>query len=149
MGQRRARRVPPANLHITLAFLGEVAPATRACAEAAAAGIAGEAFELHVDQLGYWRRRGLLWAGPSAAPEPLARLASDLGAALEPCGIPREQRPFQPHITLARKAPRLPSHSPVAPVVWPVRYFVLVASTLQAGGATYTVVNEWPLAPPT
>jgi 2'-5' RNA ligase len=49
-------------------------------------------------------------------------------------------------VTLARKAPRLPALTAVAPVAWPVRRFVLVESRLEKGGAVYTEVAHWPLA---
>jgi len=146
LGHRRARRIPAEKLHITLAFLGEVSAETRACAEAAADSLQGSAFDLAVDELGYWSRRSLLWAGPSETPEALTRLAADLAAGLEPCGIPPDDRPFRPHITLARKAPRLPARHAVDPVSWPVRRFVLVESRLEPQGAVYSVVREWPLA---
>jgi 2'-5' RNA ligase len=146
LGHRRARRIPAEKLHITLAFLGEVSAETRACAEAAADSLQGTAFDLAIDELGYWSRRSLLWAGFSDTPPALSRLVTDLAAGLEPCGIPPDDRPFRPHITLARKAPRLPPRRAVEPVTWPVRRFVLVESRLEPQGAVYSVVREWPLA---
>ena len=145
LGRRKARRVAADKLHITLAFLGEVDDRTQACAESVAASLAGRAFDLSLDQLGYWGRRGLLWAGPAATPPALSALVADLGAGLEQCGLPQDQRPFRPHVTLARKAPRLPSHQPIPAIHWPVRRFVLVASRLTPQGAVYPPVGEWSL----
>ncbi|MFP4607157.1 MAG: RNA 2',3'-cyclic phosphodiesterase [Thiohalospira sp.] len=146
LGGRRARLVPAENLHVTLAFLGEVGPEARACAEAAADGLHGEPFTLTLDRLGYWARRGLLWAGPTRTPEALLALANGLGRALEPCGVERDRRPFQAHITVARKAARMPARQVIGPLEWRVDRFVLVASSLGPKGATYTILREWPLA---
>ena len=141
LGGRRARRTPAENLHVTLAFLGEVSPEARTCAEQAAGRISGAPFTLSIDRLGYWSRKGLLWAGSSTPPPALERLAADLGGALEAdCGFQRDQRPFQAHVTVARKVPRMPGRIAIEPLEWPVERFVLVASELGPNGATYTVV---------
>ncbi|MEF8792056.1 MAG: RNA 2',3'-cyclic phosphodiesterase [Thiohalorhabdus sp.] len=146
LDRRRARRLPAENLHITLAFLGEVDADTRACAEATAAGLSGEPFGLSIDRLGYWPQKNLLWAGPSTTPSALERLAADLGEALaSDCGFEREQRAFKAHLTLARKVPKMPPRIAIEPVDWPVERFVLVASETGPQGATYTIVGEWPL----
>jgi 2'-5' RNA ligase len=82
----------------------------------------------------------------------MERLAADLGAALAAdCGFERDRRPFQAHITLARKVPKMPGRLAIEPLQWPVERFVLVASELGPGGATYTTVGEWRLTddPPT
>jgi 2'-5' RNA ligase len=43
----------------------------------------------------------VFWAGIQAGPQ-LARLSSSVEYALAPLGIAREDRPFSPHLTLAR-----------------------------------------------
>jgi 2'-5' RNA ligase len=146
LGERRAKRLPAENLHITLAFLGEVDAATRACAEAAAGRLAAEPFTLSLDRLGYWPRKGLLWAGPTDQPPALEALAADLNATLAAdCGHQPDNRPFRAHVTLARKVPKMPGRIAIDPLEWPVTRFVLVASELGKGGARYTIVGEWPL----
>ncbi len=145
LGERRARLVPAANLHITLAFLGWTGPEARACAERAAGGLDVKAFTLVLDRFGYWSRRGIFWAGPAMTPAPLEALAEGLGKALEDCGFERDQRPFKPHLTLARKASKLPPRMVVDPIEWPVERFVLVASRLSPAGPKYIIQQEWPL----
>ncbi|MFA9461934.1 RNA 2',3'-cyclic phosphodiesterase [Thiohalorhabdus methylotrophus] len=142
---RRARRVPAENLHVTLAFLGEVDARTRECAEEAAGSLELPSFTLAIDRLGLWARRGLLWAGPSRAPEALPALAAELGRSLEPCGLERDRRPFRAHLTLARKAAGQPPRQAMDPLEWRVDRFVLVASQLGPGGSAYTLLREWPL----
>lgn len=144
---RRARLVPQENVHLTLAFLGEVDAGVREGAESVARTVRSRAFNLTLDRLGYWARRGLLWAGPAHPPAEVADLADGLGRGLsEVCGLERERRTFRPHLTLARKAPKLPSRTVIEPVEWPVERFVLVASELDHGGPAYSIVAEWTLA---
>jgi 2'-5' RNA ligase len=47
------------------------------------------------------RRPLVLWAGIEASSE-LAALASAVETAFDPIGIPRDERAFSPHLTLAR-----------------------------------------------
>jgi len=67
-----------------------------------------------------------------------------LAAALRPCGIEPERRPYVPHVTLARKAAFQPSFRLVEPIVMPIREFVLVASQADAPPPKYRVLRRWP-----
>ena len=89
----------PENLHLTLAFLGEVEdPAPVRAALAAAC--TGGAFSLTVGGLG--RFEDLWWAGvrDNERLEALALRAQD---ALRQAGFSVERRPWRPHITLVRR----------------------------------------------
>ncbi len=89
----------PENLHLTLAFLGEVedpAPVR----EALAAVCTGGAFSLTVEGLG--RFEDLWWAGVRDN-ERLEALALRVQNALRQAGFPIERRPWRPHITLVRR----------------------------------------------
>ena len=95
--------VAPANLHLTVKFLGEIDPAQVAPVVEALRAVRADPFSLTV---GYPvcnppRKPRVIWCdvtdgGESAA---LARQVDDL---LVPLGFPRETRPFRPHMTLAR-----------------------------------------------
>ncbi len=98
----RTRPAHPEDLHLTLAFLGEVAPQQRACCEAAAGTIQASPFALRLDQIGYWPRPRILWCGPQTTPVPLLNLVRCLESALHPCGFAGERRPYAAHLTLAR-----------------------------------------------
>lgn len=139
------RPVHPADRHLTLVFLGEIDPERRACAERAAGTLRGRPFALTIDRLGYWPRPRILWAGCSETPEPLAALVQSLQDALRACGFQPERRPYAPHITLARKARKMPSRDLDPPLVWPVREFVLMGSDLDAPPPRYRVLARWPL----
>ncbi|MDD4567192.1 2'-5'-RNA ligase [Methanoculleus chikugoensis] len=95
--------VDPANLHLTVKFLGEIDPAQVDPVVEALRAVRAAPFSLTV---GYPvcnppRKPRVIWCdvtdgGESAA---LARQVDDL---LAPLGFSRETRPFRPHVTLAR-----------------------------------------------
>jgi 2'-5' RNA ligase len=140
-----ARRLPAADLHITLAFVGAVDAATRACLEQAATKLRGEAFDLSLDRIGAWPGPRILWLAPSAPPPALLQLARDLQQALRSCGYQPEARPYRPHVTLARKLAGEPPATAVPPLHWPVRDFVLAESLSGPAGLGYRVLARWPL----
>ena len=98
-------------MHITLAFLGAT-PADRlddVVAAAAAAASGARSFSFTLDRLGRFPPDGpphTIWAGPSAGAEPLARLARSVRAELRARDIAFDDKPFQPHVTIARVAER-------------------------------------------
>ncbi len=132
------------SLHLTLAFLGDLPAERAAAAEAAAADLAGEAFPLRLDRLGYWRHNRILWAGCDLPP-PLAALAAELAARLGAAGFTLEARPFAAHVSLLRNARCQTPPALDAPIDWPVGGFVLVESQLSRSGARYQVRRRWPL----
>lgn len=137
------RATPPANLHLTLAFLGGVTPRQLDKAMSAAP-IAVAPFTLELDRLGYWSRSQILWLGPSEPPEPLLALERALWDALAAKRFERGAGRFRPHLTLARRARAV--RVPVARVHWPVARLTLFESLPEAGGPRYEPLAEWPLA---
>lgn len=131
------------DLHITLAFLGQLSEVQRGCLLAAADQISFAPFELQLDRLDLWRRPGILWCGPSTTPPELQRLVGQLQQGLEQCGLALEKRPYTPHVTLARKARRLPDLLIPEPICWPVRGFVLATSADGQGPRRYQVIKKW------
>ena len=144
---RTGRRVPDANLHLTLAFVGNVTAEQRSCLEAAAAAVAGTSFTLTLDRLGFWPRPRIVWAGATETPEALRELVARLNAALVSCGHQPEQRPYQAHVTLTRKAQAPPRRGAIPPIVWTAEEFCLVESVSEEHGSVYRVLARWPLRP--
>lgn len=139
------RAVRPANLHLTLVFLGATPLERLVCYEAALRGLQVPCLELRLDRIGYFRRPRVLWLGPAATPPALQALVDDLGARLGVCGFTLEARPFRPHITLARKFPGpAPDTSLPEPLSWTVDHVVLAESLTRENGAHYQVVRRWP-----
>jgi 2'-5' RNA ligase len=138
------RAHPPGNLHITLNFLGGVNADIRDCLEQAAGEIVIPPFELTLDRFGYWSRPRVVWLGSSETPEPLRELVKELNRVVEQCGLEPEQRPYQPHLTLLRKAKQPPSEA-AAEFQWSVKDFVLAESVSTPGGVEYRLLRRWPL----
>ena len=105
-GARDLRWVHGEQLHLTLRFFADLPPErAEAVAAASAAGAAAAPFDLEVRGLGRFPAHGplrVVWAGLGAGREPLVALAGSLARELEARGFPAEERPFAPHLTLAR-----------------------------------------------
>jgi len=142
---RQARRVAADNLHITLAFPGNVTARVQACLEQAAGGVNGAPFDLAIDRLGYWSGPRILWAAPALTPPELWSLVTSLREVLTACGLIPEDRPYQAHITLARKASQALNVTRTAPIPWSIRQFCLVESVSEPAGVRYRVLRFWPL----
>jgi len=143
--RHHGREPHPEDLHLTLAFLGELDTERRGCAEAAADRVRAEPFLLRLDQVGYWPRPRILWCGASECPESLLGLLATLHHGLLRCGFAPERRPFVPHLTLARKAPRLDGLRLDPPIDWPAAELVLAGSRL-GERPSYQVLRRWALA---
>lgn len=139
-------RAPPAdNLHLTLAFLGDV-PETRLPELAGlAAALVTEPFVLELDCIGYWRQQRLVWAGPRSCPRALAALAAVLGDGLRAHGFRSERRSFKPHVTLLRDAQRAPVQTACGPLAWRPTQFVLACAQPDGHGIRYRIAGNWPL----
>ena len=151
----QTRWVRPENLHVTLKFIGEVP-------EAKLAAIRSELLNVHSEHSVVMDFRGLgffpnekypraFWAGVEASPN-LKTLAGDVDLAMEKLGIRREQKPFSPHLTLARfEPPRLPEklrvaiHGTTAKDFGSLHTnkFHLIESKLKPLGAEYTTLESF------
>lgn len=141
------RFVPRQNYHVTLAFLGDIEEAQareamdaidEACAEAAAV-------PMCPDGLGKFGRASdaTLWMGLTPDPE-LTGLADRMREALRSRGIGFDDKPFLPHITLARRA-KLPKGA-LPELAFPLpcnaARVTLFKSTLSRDGAQYKPLYE-------
>jgi len=139
------RATRAASIHLTLAFLGDVDAARLPRAAAAAREVNGAAHALPIDEASYWEHNRIVWVGPHKLPAALGALAEALRANLLGAGFHLEQRPFQAHITLLRRA-RAPRALPPLPVLeWPVAEYLLMRSELSAEGSRYAVLERFTL----
>ncbi|WP_116368426.1 RNA 2',3'-cyclic phosphodiesterase [Parahaliea mediterranea] len=143
-----ARPVPVANLHLTLAFGGELAlPAIDQLCERVDNWLAQTpppAACVLLDQTGYWPGNGLYWLGPRQWPDTLDRQAGKLRQLLASAHTQRDRRRFQPHITLFRRcaqAPPLPAQPPA--ISLQQREIALFESRRQREGVAYHVLTSW------
>lgn len=135
----------PDDLHLTLAFLGQVSSAQSAGVKAVADAMRPTTINLSIDHLGHWPQPRVIWAGPTQVPPALTELVAALWGGLEACGFQPETRPYRPHITLYRKAKALLSAATPRPLVWQPVDFVLACSLSGPGLPRYKVLQRWPL----
>ena len=137
------RALVPANLHMTLAFVGNVPANKIQELEGMADKVKMQPLSFMLDHSGYFKRPQVLWLGTHDVPQALTELSDTLVQGCRDCGYKMEDRPFRPHVTLMRKVKR---HCPidVMPVEWSAKEFVLVESCSTPGGVQYTVLKRWP-----
>jgi 2'-5' RNA ligase len=97
------RCVPAANLHLTLAFIGELGDEDARRLAVALAGLATVAPDLQFDRVGSFARARVVWV--AGAPHPaLLDLGSAVRALLDRERIACDPKPFVPHVTVLRDA---------------------------------------------
>ena len=148
----KVKWVAPANIHLTLKFLGEIddelaGKVASAMAEAAGGG----AVPFRVEGLGCFPPRGkprTLWAGVSDGADDVAAVFKKLDRALRPLGFEKERR-FTPHLTIGRvKSPKgadeltpvIERHASTLFGACPADQMTLFRSTLTPQGAIYDVL---------
>ncbi len=140
------RPTTPDLIHLTLAFLGEQPAARVEALRCVGIGIRAAAFTLTLDAVGSFPRARIAWLGADAPQPGLAALHGELAAALRVGGFAVDQRPYAPHLTLARRSALATPRRLPQPICWRVNSFVLVESELRRSGAAYRAIAEWSLA---
>jgi 2'-5' RNA ligase len=148
---------PPANLHITIKFIGEWPEARVDELKTALSAVEPRVpVAIHVHRVGFFpnpHAPRVFWCGIEAPG--LAALAASADRATAALGIPAETRPFSPHLTLARIKERIdlqPLREAIAglPSLDFGRFeavsFFLYRSTLRPAGSVYTKLAEFPLS---
>ena len=109
-----ARWVRPESLHVTLKFIGEQPPERVEAITERLRRVESSRFEIRIRGYGFFPTANaprVFWIGIDAGPQ-LAELAESIDIATAELGIPREDRPFSPHLTLARAGAGRSSGSP-------------------------------------
>lgn len=139
----QGRAVPPANFHVTLAFLGmqEADVIPRVCE--VASGLTFEPCEVTLDQLGRFKRAGVLWLGASYIPESILAFQHDLVSGLLAAGIGYDRKPWKLHLTLYRKMRTAPPTIDPMAIRWRLDGFSLVESVSVNRGVEYHDIASW------
>lgn len=141
------RPVPAGNLHVTLAFLGNVAPERVPLLREAARARVWPGDALVFDRLAWWPKARLLCLEASALPSAFVASVTAFHEDLRQGGFSIERRPFRAHITLARGVSRVPGDDarprPVPPFTWPVQGLALVTSMPTPEGSVYRVLEQF------
>jgi 2'-5' RNA ligase len=155
-GTRAAIRwTAPASWHLTLVFCAAVSPdqETSWTAGLGPALARHGSLRLAVTAGGRFGQR-VLWAGIAGDRAALRSVAASVSAAARSAGIDVEDRPYRPHLTIARGAPGAKLGPAAAALssyegpAWVAHEVVLIHSELGAGPertARHTVVQMFPL----
>src|SRR5260370_18231754 len=106
--------VRPESMQVAWKFIGEQAEQEVEAITERLRRVEGSAFEIRVAGYGFCptaRAPRVFWIGIEAGPQ-LAELAECIDVAVAELGIPREDRPYSPHLTLARAGAVRSSGSP-------------------------------------
>jgi 2'-5' RNA ligase len=139
------RRVPGANLHLTLHFIGNVYFEQMDCLQAAARSVNAPGFGLTIDVQGFFKKPQVAWLGCDKPPAALDDLHRQLGLSLQSCHFQPEARPYHPHVTVARKSGSIAANACFAPIAWSVTEFVLIEVQAIENGVQYRAVETYPL----
>lgn len=153
------RWVRPDHMHLTLAFIGEVAPVRGAAVvECMSAPLPQRPFRLVFGGVGVFPPHGaprVLWLGSLDGAREAVELQRAVALRLESVGVPRGDRVFHPHLTLGRWRDGRPAWRgslaqqgavPVAEVA--VAAVTLYQSRLSSSGPAYTALARAPLRCP-
>ena len=135
-----SRRVPSESYHMTLAFIGEASAGFTAALRNIGAAQRAPVFTLRFDGFEYWPKPSVVVARASC-PAALEDLRRALCAQLARCSVMLDDRPFRPHVTVARKVPQAPVLQAMSEITWTAHAFQLVRSDRSPAGAVYTVVD--------
>jgi 2'-5' RNA ligase len=147
------RWAKPESWHVTLQFLGNARPEQYECVVARLQELRLQPTPISLEGLGCFDRAGVLFAGVRPTEE-LLLLRQRVTAATAVCGFAAEHRPYQPHITLARRkgttrAQSLSALKNRARIAAFSRFvaeeFLLYESILGRAGSDYEIRARFPL----
>ncbi|MBA3354386.1 MAG: RNA 2',3'-cyclic phosphodiesterase [Pyrinomonadaceae bacterium] len=146
------------NIHLTLKFLGEIQTSRlNNLSNAAARAVADfSRFQITLEETGVFPKHGsprVLWIGIKDESGKLAEFHTRLEKACAREGFAREERPFHPHLTIARlRKPQgartlAAAHKEMRfePAVVAVSDLLVIRSELSGAGSRYTVISRHPL----
>jgi 2'-5' RNA ligase len=142
-----------AGWHVTLQFYGMVDAERERHLREQLRRVEANCAEIVLRGIGTFDRAGAVWAGVELTEE-LEALQRRVVAAGEACGFVREERPYRPHVTLARRKGRggrwdfkkgWEMDTGLEYGVVRAREFVLYESVAGPGGSRYEVVDRYML----
>jgi len=147
-------------IHLTLKFLGNVAPESIEGIKSELARIASQIAPIRIEPAGCGafptiKSPRVIWVGLRGQIGPLAELVRRVETALAPLGFEPEGRPFKPHLTLGRVKGRrglqalkdiLLAHLDFTAEPFDAAEVVLYKSELRPDGARYTPLIKAPFS---
>jgi RNA 2',3'-cyclic 3'-phosphodiesterase len=152
---QRLRWTSAESWHITLQFLGETSKERYDCLVPRLREVVSDSLLIQVGDLGFFDRSGVFFADVLVSPG-LGQLERSVIRATAKCGCAAEERPFHPHITLARAKGDDRVHalrklknsvkSNLAFAPFTATEFLLYESFLDPRGSRYDVRERFPIA---
>lgn len=156
----QARWARVEGLHVTLKFVGEVRDDQLHRIKEALKTAKRDPFDVKFEHVGFFpgpKSPRIFWIGVEGG-EALSQLAANVEGELEKVGVAKEERPFNPHLTLARSGSgrgathnlqQIPSLVAAEPAphfgTMSAREFFLFRSELGRGGSKYTKLEKYAL----
>ena len=138
VAHRRATRID--DLHLTLAFIGNVVDEDAFAIADAVKKISFRKFTWRVDTLGFFDDAGVVWVGAARQPvKPLVALADRARAVLDQFDLDYDRRPLAPHVTLLRGVHQFHVER-IAPITWRIDSIALYRSAPAGQAARYARV---------
>ena len=151
--------VKPANIHLTLKFLGDtpvdkIEPISKALE---ICGLSIAPFALELTCLGAFPKidsAKVVWLGVTNGKEEAKQLALTIQEKLGEIGLPKEEREFEPHLTLGRVRSPLNRFALIEavkacqitePITLAVDHITLIKSVLTPQGPIYEVLKRFEL----
>jgi 2'-5' RNA ligase len=143
------RLVPPDNWHITLRFLDTIDQVTyERFLSGLAAAETQSPFRVSLDVFGAFprpRKATVFWAGVGRGAEAMGLLSEHAEESAQGAGLAPEERPFHPHLTLARIRPPVDVRGLLdeeLDLSWSCDRVVVYRSHLGRGGARYEPLDS-------
>jgi 2'-5' RNA ligase len=158
----RVKWVDPDLMHLTLKFFADLPEDRLDPLSTALRGVTEKTapFMFKLKELGFFgarERMRVLWCGVAEGAEAISALQRETDGALVPLGLPREERPFSPHLTIGRL--REPAREPhLARALERMKDYeagevradrlILFSSVLTPRGPIYKLERTWPFEAP-
>jgi 2'-5' RNA ligase len=137
----RGRPMQARNIHLTLAFIGELDAAKSTDLARACRKLSSDIFEWSIDTVGSFARARVVWAGGPVG-QPLADTVARARNLLDSVGIAYDRRPFVPHVTLFRDVRHFEAGGRVEPPLrWATEHIALYAADRDAHGPLYRRIS--------
>lgn len=149
---RGASWVKRGNIHLTLRFLGDVAPDQISTIKTAIEQVANtrSPFSMKIGGIGAFpnlTRPRIIWAGVKTGADEVIAITKEIDAGLSQHGYGRDEKPFRPHLTLARLKRRInlqalvdvfQQYDTINGATMIVNQIRVIQSQLRQSGAVYT-----------
>jgi RNA 2',3'-cyclic 3'-phosphodiesterase len=134
--------VKPANIHVTLLFLGNIDPDKEERFKQALATVQVPRMTLCFDKLSFWKKPGILCLTTTELNPGIEKFVETISRVAKGLDIPANERAFKPHVTLVKKATKL---TPLEfdPINWHSSSFYLVEPVRGSYGIEYRIIEEW------